>query len=171
MTIKLSSRENKQNRPRLLVFAIFFTCLPPWNTTFLSHNLKRVHRQWVSRGGARAWTKRRPDGLKKNFLSPPPPTPLIWRSGSATGILEWLDWIFVGDTSQVWALNASAWVKIWEKGYHDYLWRLKFLMIWVLLQSESPWQRNDAIALWREKNHFDEKWHAVVYCERVRFFA
>ena len=30
---------------------------------------------------------------------------------------------------------------------------------------------NPGSQLWREKNNFDEKCHAVVYCERVRFFA
>ena len=29
--------------------------------------------------------------------------------------LRWLDWIFWVDTSPVWALNTSAWVKIWKK--------------------------------------------------------
>ena len=51
-----------------------------------------------------------------------------------------------GATSQVWALTTSAWVKIWEKGYHScIIWRWKFLIIWVLLQSELPWQHNDTI--------------------------
>ena len=30
-------------------------------------------------------------------------------------ILRGLDWIFRGDTSQVWALITSPWVKIWKK--------------------------------------------------------
>ena len=53
---------------------------------------------------------------------------------------------FGGDTSQVWALITSPWVKIWKKSYHNcIIQRWKFLMIWFLLLSEWPWQRNDAI--------------------------
>ena len=33
--------------------------------------------------------------------------------------LRWLDWIFGEDTSQVWALTTSAWVKIKKKSYHN----------------------------------------------------
>ena len=110
---------------------------------------------------------------KKFFLDrPPTPTPLIWKSGSAAGILKWLDWIFVGGYVPSLSIKYVGVRKDMGKRLPRlFIWRLKFLMIWVLLQSESPWQRNDAITLWREKNHFDEKWHAVVYCERVRFFA
>ena len=35
------------------------------------------------------------------------------------GFLRWLDWIFWWDTSQVWALTTSPWVKIWKKGFHN----------------------------------------------------
>ena len=85
MTIKLSSRENKQKRPRLLVFANFITCLPPEIPRFYPTILKLVPRQWVSRGGAQAWTKLRPEGLKKNFFKNAPP-PLSEGLDPATGI-------------------------------------------------------------------------------------
>ena len=35
------------------------------------------------------------------------------------GRLRWLDWIFLGDTSQVWALTTSPWIKIWKNSYHN----------------------------------------------------
>ena len=60
--------------------------------------------------------------------------------------LRWLDWIFRGNTSQVWTSTMSAWVEIWKKSYHSCnILRWNFLMIWVFVQSESPWQRYDAI--------------------------
>ena len=58
----------------------------------------------------------------------------------------WMNFFGGEDTFQVWALTTSATVKIWKKKLpQPYYIKIKFLMIWVLLQSESPWQLNDAI--------------------------
>ena len=51
--IVVSSWQNKQTRPRLLVLANFITCFPPWNTTLQLFNnipsiLGRVQRWRVS---------------------------------------------------------------------------------------------------------------------------
>ena len=37
----------------------------------------------------------------------------------SNNLLGWLNWIFWGDTSQVWALTTSPWMKIWKKGFHN----------------------------------------------------
>ena len=53
---------------------------------------------------------------------------------------------FLGE-KKVWALTTSAWIKIWEKVTTTVLYKDEIFLfnIPVLLQSESPWQRNDAI--------------------------
>ena len=60
--------------------------------------------------------------------------------------LRWLDWIFLGGYLPSLSINYVAKSKDREKRLPQlYYIKMKFLMIWVLSQSESRWQRNDAI--------------------------
>ena len=61
-------------------------------------------------------------------------------------LLRWLDWIFLGGYLPSLSLNYVGMSKDMEKKLPQlYYIKVKISMIWVLLQSESPWQRNDAI--------------------------
>ena len=160
MTIKLSSRENNQNPPRLLVFAFFSLVCP--------REIPRFYPTILSACTDSGYPGEGP-GLGPNGGLMDPPNRKVW-------IRHWYLKVARLDFCGVYLPSLS--IKYVGVGRDMgkrlpwlFIWRLKFLMIFFLLQSESPWQRKDAITLWREKNHFDEKWHAVVYCERVRFFA
>ena len=60
--------------------------------------------------------------------------------------LRWLDWIFLGGYLSSLSINYVGMSKDMEKRLLQlYYIKMKILMISVLLQSESPWQRNDAI--------------------------
>ena len=60
--------------------------------------------------------------------------------------LRWLDWIFLGGYLPSLSINYVRMSKDMEKRLPQlYYIKMKILMIWVLLQSEAPWQRNDAI--------------------------
>ena len=60
--------------------------------------------------------------------------------------LRWLDWIFLGGYLPSLSINYVGMSKDMEKKLPQlYYIKVKISMIWVLLQSESPWQRNDAI--------------------------
>ena len=70
------------------------------------------------------------------------------KSGSSGNeqILRWLDWIFLRGYLPSLSINYVAMSKDMEKRLPQlYYVKMKILMIWFLLQSESPWQRNDAI--------------------------
>ena len=63
-----------------------------------------------------------------------------------SSLLKWLDWIFLGGYLPSLSINYVAMSKDMGKRLPQlYYIKMKFLMIWVLLQSESPWQRNNAI--------------------------
>ena len=60
--------------------------------------------------------------------------------------LRWLDWIFLGGYLPSLGINYVAMNKDMEKRFPQlYYIKMKILMVWVLLQSESPWQHNDTI--------------------------
>jgi len=60
--------------------------------------------------------------------------------------LRWLDWIFLGEYLPSLSINYVAKSKDMGKNYTTVLYKDEnFLWVWVLLQSESPWQSNDDI--------------------------
>ena len=88
--------------------------------------------------------------------------------------LRWLDWIFWGGIPS--SLSKDMGKRL-PQLYHI---KIKFRMIWVLLQSESPWQCNDAItffiylsvSLSQEfflRNRFREFVHAIIASIMAKF--
>ena len=88
---------------------------------------------------------------------------------------------FLGGYLPSLSINYVGMSKDMEKGYHNcIIQRWKFLMIWVLLQSESPWQRNDAftlftylgVSLYQEvfwRNHLREYAPAIIASIMAKF--
>ena len=74
-------------------------------------------------------------------------------------VLRWLDWIFLGRYLPSLSLNYVGMSKDIEKRLPQlYYIKMKISYVWVLLQSESPWQRNDAITLTCKHKIWGENW-------------
>ena len=100
-----------------------------------------ICKQWeknlTTRLSRRSWGRNRSDEpLRKS----------AWKAIILLTWLRWLNWISLGGYLPSLSINYVGMSKDMEKKLPQlYYIKVKISMIWVLLQSESPWQCNDAI--------------------------